>query len=1429
MSDLNQEIKILSNIKMSPTQEKKKLIESIRNELYKKKQTNSITNATFTNKMMKLYVLENTKNKKVKSIENFYEKEIKPLTKELNTQAKVETKKKEEKKKEDIIIQQFNKNLSSLSKQLSTEMWTINTPKNYSHCLSALNSCPIMKSSTESKVKTYYFYNIQSLTDILGKVTGIYANQKKMFKMSMSLGFIYELQGTDNEGKYIYTYSCARPSNSKLLLTAELVKNKEQLKTNVYNKLTEENIKTYLTNSAPTSAHKIIGVNACMIRVYGMEHNIGAKVKLPEKLESSRSIINPESSNNLCFWNCIAYHQIKNKRCATLGKELYKAFYGEYPLTYIGFDYINELEAYEQFSKYNINVFEYEEETQSLKYIRKSEGEENVINLLIYLNHFVYVKNVEIFNGCKYMCTNCGITCEDITHLNTHSLVCDAFEQKDVFCKYPQVYEPERNLIIRMNEIFDCECDYRYKPIVVYDFESLILKCVKKHNPLETNMKIPTYQQAVSVSLYTNVLGFDKEIFIENEKPEILFYEMFKYLDSICAGAIQQMKTQMSELYVKIESLTNEDRKKRYLEDLNRYVEEVPIIGFNSGKYDINLNIKEFMTELNQRNGNKIFSVKNGVSFKTLKSGNFAFMDICQYLPPNYNLDQYIKAFNKDGLKKSVFPYEYMDSYEKLSSDINLIERKHFFSSLKNCGITDEEWAEFNNNKFKHQWKTLRDLLKFYNNLDVKPFLEAVINNQNYYYRMNLEMFKDGLSLPALSEKILFSFRFREFNNEFVHQQIPETKYELLTNWRDKFKGYIEQDRESERYNKDLFVNYMELNGLMNKQSCKCLYCWETLNNNTWSLDRIDNDYGHNVDNCVLSCIKCNVQRKDEYFKVFYRKKALMRYSKIKPCVYLIDEENKDVFYLLKNNVLGGPSIVYHRYHEADKTKIKRPVYENGDWIEGKEGKTVKNITGFDANALYLKCIGEEMPCGVLKYKEFEEYKTTTYIKCPFEEKETAKEFGCRWNESKKKWYMTNQTDPEVKNYFQHYDETVKTDMNNFINTTDGFFLVDIFTKEEDYNKFGEFPLVFKNAEYDVNLEAGDYMKEVFSRFDSKEKRMTRKLISSYKGEKVLIKSTRLRWMIEKGLVVSKIHGYIKCTFANIFKEFVDWVSDERRKGDVDEDYEIMASMAKNIGNSAFGRTGMNKNKFNKTKYGDELLYNKKVACTLFQDANQYGEVFEVTSKTRITRQNMPIQIASSIYDDAKLKMSEFYYDCVDKYISRQDFQYCEMDTDSAYMALTDDFFKLIKPEMKEEFEKDKNRWFPRTDTKEHIAYDKRTAGLFKEEFIGKGIVCISSKLYYVKGFEKKDKLSAKGIQQKHNVDIMNFETYKDVVLRKQFFMAEAKGMRIFNDKQINKEENDVNQNRKIYNYETVKIGLTEKYDKRIVLSDGVSTVPLKI
>ena len=44
---------------------------------------------------------------------------------------------------------------------------------------------------------------------------------------------------------------------------------------------------------------------------------------------------------------------------------------------------------------------------------------------------------------------------------------------------------------------------------------------------------------------------------------------------------------------------------------------------------------------------------------------------------------------------------------------------------------------------------------------------------------------------------------------------------------------------------------------------------------------------------------------------------------------------------------------------------------------------------------------------------------------------------------------------------------------------------------------------------------------------------------------------------------------------------------------------------------------------------------------------------------------DLPLQIGAAVYHLAKLKMLDFYYNFIDKYIDRTDFELLEMDTDS--------------------------------------------------------------------------------------------------------------------------------------------------------------------
>jgi hypothetical protein len=87
-------------------------------------------------------------------------------------------------------------------------------------------------------------------------------------------------------------------------------------------------------------------------------------------------------------------------------------------------------------------------------------------------------------------------------------------------------------------------------------------------------------------------------------------------------------------------------------------------------------------------------------------------------------------------------------------------------------------------------------------------------------------------------------------------------------------------------------------------------------------------------------------------------------------------------------------------------------------------------------------------------------------------------------------------------------------------------------------------------------------------------------------------------------------------------------------------------------------------------------------------------------------RLDLPMHIGCFVYQYAKLRMLEFYYDFMDVFVDRSDFQYCSMDTDSAYMALSaTSLEEVIKPDMQQRLQMEKKNWFPRDDTPEQAAY----------------------------------------------------------------------------------------------------------------------------
>lgn len=92
-----------------------------------------------------------------------------------------------------------------------------------------------------------------------------------------------------------------------------------------------------------------------------------------------------------------------------------------------------------------------------------------------------------------------------------------------------------------------------------------------------------------------------------------------------------------------------------------------------------------------------------------------------------------------------------------------------------------------------------------------------------------------------------------------------------------KIYGYKQQDLLKKKYDSDSFLTFESVIDAIISCDLKCRYCNSGMlvlydisrETKQWSVDRIDNDLGHNVNNFHLACLDCNLKRRrrtDEKF-----------------------------------------------------------------------------------------------------------------------------------------------------------------------------------------------------------------------------------------------------------------------------------------------------------------------------------------------------------------------------------------------------------------------------------------------------------------------------------------------------------------------------------------------------------------------------------
>lgn len=128
----------------------------------------------------------------------------------------------------------------------------------------------------------------------------------------------------------------------------------------------------------------------------------------------------------------------------------------------------------------------------------------------------------------------------------------------------------------------------------------------------------------------------------------------------------------------------------------------------------------------------------------------------------------------------------------------------------------------------------------------------------------------------------LLSIQKKEMN------KLDKNEKMLYTQLRNKCNSYMNQDKKKGMLNEEKLIKLSEVIDKILECDFKCFYCkkevqllYENIREPLqWSLERIDNDYGHNLDNIEISCLSCNLHRKTMHYERFKFTKEMVLVKK---------------------------------------------------------------------------------------------------------------------------------------------------------------------------------------------------------------------------------------------------------------------------------------------------------------------------------------------------------------------------------------------------------------------------------------------------------------------------------------------------------------------------------------------------------------------
>jgi len=136
-------------------------------------------------------------------------------------------------------------------------------------------------------------------------------------------------------------------------------------------------------------------------------------------------------------------------------------------------------------------------------------------------------------------------------------------------------------------------------------------------------------------------------------------------------------------------------------------------------------------------------------------------------------------------------------------------------------------------------------------------------------------------------QELLFETQLEILKGLFDKNPASDTETKLtnlvISHIKTKISSYKHQDTLKNIFSDEEFVTFEYIIELLNTCNMKCHYCacetyllYEFVREmKQWSLDRINNDIGHNKGNLVIACLECNLKRRRTNKDAFFMTKNL--------------------------------------------------------------------------------------------------------------------------------------------------------------------------------------------------------------------------------------------------------------------------------------------------------------------------------------------------------------------------------------------------------------------------------------------------------------------------------------------------------------------------------------------------------------------------